>query len=83
MTADQILEGLWTKNVTQTEIAKRFGVSHVMVHQVIYGKSRSRRIQAGIAEILGRELEEVFPNRWKCKARQNVSAINPSFATNL
>lgn len=82
MTAEQILEELWTRNITQTELAKRFGVSHVMIHQVIYGKSRSRRIQAGIVKILGRELEEVFPNRWQCRAGQRVSAISPGFASN-
>lgn len=82
MTAEQILEELWTRNITQTELAKRFGVSHVMIHQVIYGKSRSRRIQAGIVKILGRELEEVFPNRWKCRIGQNVSATSPILASN-
>jgi DNA-binding XRE family transcriptional regulator len=49
------------KGYTQMTIAKMIGVSHVAVHQIIYGNSKSRRIQQKIAEILGQEIEDIWP----------------------
>lgn len=60
MTAEEILAAFRIKRVTQMEIARKFGVSHVMVHQVIYGKSKSRRIQAEIARILEMSIDEIW-----------------------
>ena len=61
MGADEIIYKLKKKRYTQTMIAKMFGVSHVAVHQIIYGNSKSRRIQQKIAEILGQEIEDIWP----------------------
>ena len=62
MTAEEILAAFKIKKVTQIEIAKKFGVSHVMVHQVIYGRSTSRRIQTEIARILEKEICDIWPS---------------------
>lgn len=62
MTAEEILAAFRIKRVTQMEIARKFGVSHVMVHQVIYGRSTSRRIQEEIARILEMNVEDVWPS---------------------
>lgn len=78
MTPWDILRELWLREVTQKEIAKKCGVSHTMIHQVIYGKSKSRRIQKEIAGIIGKDVNEVWPRIWnRYGAGQNVSAINP------
>lgn len=61
MTAEEILSVFMLKGVTQAELARKFGVSHVMIHQVIHGRSKSRRIQEEIARILGKEMEEIWP----------------------
>jgi len=59
--ADEIIYKLKKKGYTQMTIAKIIGVSHVAVHQIIYGNSKSRRIQQKIAEILGQEIEDIWP----------------------
>ena len=60
MTGDRIISLLRKKGYTQRRIAKEFGDSHPAIHYVIYGKSKSRRIQERIAEIIGRPMEKVF-----------------------
>ncbi|WIW70636.1 helix-turn-helix domain-containing protein [Anaerosinus gibii] len=60
MTANEILAVFRLKGVTQMSIARKFDVSHVMIHQVIHGRSKSRRIQEEIARILGKDIDEIW-----------------------
>lgn len=60
LTGDRIISLLRKKGYTQRRIAQEFGVSHPAIHYVIYGKSKSRRIQERIAEIIGRPMDQVF-----------------------
>ena len=60
VTGDRIIRLLRKKGYTQIRIARELGVSHPAVHYIIYGKSKSRRIQERIAEIIGRPMEQVF-----------------------
>lgn len=81
MTPRDILRELWLREVTQTEIAKKCGVTHTMIHQVIYGKSKSRRIQKEIAGIINKDVNEVWPQIWnRYGAGRNVSATSPDSA---
>lgn len=61
MTAEEILDVLYVKRITQAKIARECKVSQTMIHYVIHGKSKSRRIQETIARILGKTVEEVWP----------------------
>ena len=60
LTGDRIIRLLRKKGYTQIRIARELGVSHPAVHYIIYGKSKSRRIQERIAEIIGRPMDQVF-----------------------
>ena len=60
MTGDRIISLLRKKGYTRRRIAQEFGGSHPAIHYVIYGKSKSRRIQERIAEIIGRPMDQVF-----------------------
>lgn len=61
MTANEILAALRSKGIRQMDIARKFGVSHVMIHQIIQGNSKSRRIQEEFARILGKDINEIWP----------------------
>lgn len=63
MRPENIVDELKRQGITQVEIARKFGVSHVMIHQVIYGRSKSHRIQEEIARILGKEIDEIWPSK--------------------
>lgn len=52
---------LWEKNITQREIAKRLGVSGVMVSGVIYGRNSSHRVQQAIADAVDKKITELWP----------------------
>ena len=45
----------------QTDLAREYGCTHVMVHRVVTGKGRSRGIQRLIARKLGIPVKELFP----------------------
>lgn len=62
MTAEEILSVFQLKGITQVALARKFGVSHVMIHQVIHGRSKSRRIQEEIARILEKDVNEIWPS---------------------
>ena len=51
------------RQIGQAEIARQIGVSRVYVHDVLHGRRRSDRIEAAIAEAIGRPVAEVFPPR--------------------
>jgi transcriptional regulator with XRE-family HTH domain len=52
----KIKKALIDKGVTQTEIARKAGVSTSTVWQVVSGRSRSAKIESIIKEITGVEL---------------------------
>ena len=47
--------------VRQADIARRLSVAPTHVSDVIHGRRRSLRVEAAIAEALGRRVEEIFP----------------------
>lgn len=64
MQADAITEQLNAKGIRQIDVVTRLGMprtSRTIVSLVIHGMARSRRVEAEIASILERPLEEVFP----------------------
>lgn len=63
MTARKIIAALMLQGVKQIDIARRFGVSKAMIHQVVYGRSKSRRIQMEIARIIGEDVDEIWPRQ--------------------
>lgn len=50
------------KGIKQADIARDVGVAPTHVSDVVYGRRRSTRVEAAIAEALGRPAVEVFPN---------------------
>jgi lambda repressor-like predicted transcriptional regulator len=49
------------KGLTQKEIARRLGKSQMSVHNVIHKKAVSRPIMNGLAELLGKMPEQLWP----------------------
>lgn len=47
--------------ITQSQIARQLRTSLQYVNDVLYGRRRSPRIEAAIAEAIGRPVEDVFP----------------------
>ncbi len=48
---------------TQSMVADQLGVSRALISSVIWGKSRSSRVENHIATLLKRPLAQVFPHR--------------------
>ncbi|MCF8088973.1 MAG: helix-turn-helix transcriptional regulator [Desulfotignum sp.] len=65
MTPDEIKQGLVAAGMSQAEIARRCGVSRVMVNAVVHGRAVSQRVMAEIASALGKDPEQVFEIRPK------------------
>jgi transcriptional regulator with XRE-family HTH domain len=55
------------KGITQTSVAEQVGRSPSMVQRVIARKVVSRPVAKGIADALGMDLLEVFPELDKCR----------------
>ncbi len=56
---------LQIKGCTQQEIAGLLCVSRTLVTQVIYGRVTSRRVAAKIAEIIHKDINDIWPGRYK------------------
>lgn len=61
MKPNEILAALMLKGVKQREIAQKLKVTHVAINHVIYGRGKSRRVQEEIARIIGRDVNEIWP----------------------
>jgi predicted transcriptional regulator len=55
------------QGITVRAIAKQLNVSQPMVSQVLTGDKKGLRIRHGIAEILGKKYEELWPREEKKK----------------
>jgi len=49
-------------NVLQSKIARKLGVSKVIVTNVIKGRRTSMRVRKAIARAVGRRVEELWPS---------------------
>ncbi len=49
------------KNISGAEIGRRMGVSRVAIYQVISGKTKSKRLRKAIAEAIGMEVSDLWP----------------------
>lgn len=62
---------LHVKGWSQVRLAKHLGVCKQTVSGVVSNNRRSRRVEQAIADILGRTVEEVFPDRYSPKDLPN------------
>jgi transcriptional regulator with XRE-family HTH domain len=58
MQARQIKARLRRRNLTQKELAKRFGVSGATLSMVISGRAKSARLELKLAHALGMSIRE-------------------------
>jgi transcriptional regulator with XRE-family HTH domain len=56
------------RRVKQSEIARQLGFSRAYVSDVIAGNRRSERVEAAVAEAIGRDVDKVFPPREQAAA---------------
>ena len=49
---------------SETKIANDNGVTVPMIHKVIFGASRSRRLEKAIADVTGLPLETLWPDHY-------------------
>lgn len=62
MQAAEIIEALQSADISCSELAEALDVSAAAVSQVINRKSRSTKIARGIAAVLNRPVQDVFPD---------------------
>lgn len=58
----RIIELLYSKGITQRQLAKELNVSYCHISQVISGNAVSKRIAEHIADKLGRKPSTLWPN---------------------
>lgn len=63
MTPKEIKMLLLEHDVKQVQIAKKLGTSRAAISLVIKGVAESRRIKKAIAQSLGMEAEDLWPNK--------------------
>lgn len=61
MKPNEIRAALLLQDVRPTEIANRLKVSRAAVSSVISGTLKSARIQEAIANVIGKKIEEIWP----------------------
>lgn len=61
MTPTEIKVSLLRAGLSQSELAREYGCSPVVVHQVIMGKGQSRPLKRFLAQRLGVPLKKLFP----------------------
>ena len=61
MKPNEILAALMLKGIRLVDIARRLNVSRGTVSNIIHRRTQSRRIQAAIAEAIGKNVDEVWP----------------------
>ena len=62
MTPQDIQNAIADKGLNQAAIARAIGLSTVTVSGVIRGKTVSRRVHIAIAEAIGRDVKEIWPD---------------------
>ena len=55
---------------TQAALAKLIGVSHSTVNNVLHGRATSHPVAEKVAELLGKSIQELFPNRYIYRPRK-------------
>jgi len=58
---NEILAALLLKNHRPVEIARKLKIGRSAISNVIYGRSKSRKVQEEIAGIIGKTVEEIWP----------------------
>lgn len=56
----KILKRMIDREMTQTEIARKYGVSVAVINQVIAGKRQSKRLRRAIAKELGLRPSDIW-----------------------
>lgn len=65
MTPAEIKMEMQKKGVLQTELARNIGVSQPTIHHIIYKRSVSARVMKALADSIGKDVRDVFPERFK------------------
>lgn len=50
---------------TQVSLARKLGVSRAVVNDVIHDRSSSQRVASYIAEVVGADIQRLWPDRYK------------------
>ena len=61
---------------TQAALAKEIGVSDGIVNNVIHNRATCHRVAMRIAELLGSDLQELWPGRYEFKPRATKAERN-------
>lgn len=69
MSPHQVNAAIHDAGFTQRDVAKRLGVSAGHLNLVIRGKKTSRRVTVGIARLLKRPVDSLFPGRFSRRGR--------------
>lgn len=73
MDAKEIKIEFIRKDINQTTVARRIGVSPSLVQRVIHRKAVSRPVSQGISDALELPLSEVFPELSECADRRRAA----------
>lgn len=72
MDALDITYELRKRGKTQAQIAAELDVSHATVNNTIHNRTTSFAVAEHIANLLGKSVEALFPDRYKFKPRQRT-----------
>ena len=74
MNAAYIQAELKLRNISQSDVARKFKVSPSFVSRLIHGETSSHRVAAHIARAIGRPVHECWPNRYLNQPRIRKAA---------
>jgi lambda repressor-like predicted transcriptional regulator len=59
----------------QRDVSRLLGLSDEIVHNVIQGRTTSFRCAKLIAELIDRDIDEIWPGRYSRRLRQHQAAL--------
>lgn len=74
MDALEIAYRLKRMGLSQSELARRLGVSQAVVSNTIHGRVTCHRVAVCIADLLGETIQSLWPGRYEFRPRKPRSA---------
>lgn len=80
MKAYEIAFELRSQGVSQADVAAQLGLHHASVNNVVHGRATSFRVATYVANLINRNVHEIWPGRYEFEPRKRNHRKNSTRA---